>query len=227
MVAASLPVVALAESNDRKPAAAELEAEQLFVHKVWPLFSEKCLACHGGDAKEIQGKFDLRTRAGLLRGGDSGEAAVSPGRPEESPLLAAVSRSDPAFVMPPKENDKLSAEQVAWIRRWIAAGAPWPSDERIAELKRQPSAWNEADGVTVATSGGLSPEWTNRKYKPENLWPYQPLKKPAVPPGTTGFPATNAIDVLINARLAESGLRPAPRAERRTRHRTTWRSPVW
>jgi len=26
------------------------------------------------------------------------------------------------------------------------------------------------DGVPVKTSGGLSPEWTNRKYKPEGLW---------------------------------------------------------
>ena len=33
----------------------------------------------------------------------------------------------------------------------------------------------------VKTSGGLDDGWTNRKYDPEKLWAYQPVKKPAVP----------------------------------------------
>ncbi len=37
--------------------------------------------------------------------------------------------------------------------------------------------WSAEDGVSVATSGGLSDDWTNRKYKPESLWAYQPLRK--------------------------------------------------
>ncbi len=35
-------------------------------------------------------------------------------------------RLDKDFAMPPKENDKLSAEQVEWIRDWIKRGTLWP-----------------------------------------------------------------------------------------------------
>ena len=30
------------------------DAESLFVRRVWPLFQEKCLACHGNDEKKIK-----------------------------------------------------------------------------------------------------------------------------------------------------------------------------
>jgi hypothetical protein len=30
----------------------------------------------------------------------------------------------------------------------------------------------------------LSPEWANRRYKPEALWGYQPVKKPSEDPRT-------------------------------------------
>ena len=43
--------------------------------------------------------------------------------------------------MPPKENDKLSAEQVAYIKDWIAGGAPWPDAKRITALLKQEDPW--------------------------------------------------------------------------------------
>jgi len=46
-------------------AAAE-DAEALFVRRIAPLFSEKCLACHGKDEVKIKGGLDMRTRASLL-----------------------------------------------------------------------------------------------------------------------------------------------------------------
>ena len=45
-----------------------------FAGKVLPLLKEKCFACHGDDPKKIKGKFDLRTRESLMRGGESGDA---------------------------------------------------------------------------------------------------------------------------------------------------------
>ena len=44
---------------------------RLFTLKVLPLLKEKCLACHGGDANDIKGDFDIRTREALLRGGET------------------------------------------------------------------------------------------------------------------------------------------------------------
>src|SRR6266446_7515250 len=36
------------------------DAEALFVRRVFPMFQEKCLACHGNDEKKIKADFDMR-----------------------------------------------------------------------------------------------------------------------------------------------------------------------
>ena len=199
-----------ATADDRQEAA-----EKLFAAQVYPLLAARCFGCHGNDADEISGDLDLRTREAALEGGASGAAALVAGDPEASPLYIAVSRKDPDLAMPPKENDRLSAEEVAAVRQWIAGGAPWPSAARRAELA-QDAAWNAASGVVAPTSGGLSPEWTNRKYAPAGLWAYQPIDKPQPPASPSGYAATNEIDAFINARLASLDLLPAPAADRRT-----------
>ena len=73
----------------------------------------------------------MSTRSHLmLRGGDSGPVVVK-GAANESLLLERVSASDAAERMPPEhEGEPLTAEQVALLRDWIAAGAPAPADER-------------------------------------------------------------------------------------------------
>lgn len=181
----------------------------LFLFKIEPLFKEKCLACHGQDGK-IKGGYDMSSKAGFFKGGDSEEAAVVSGKPDQSPLYLAIARQheEDWKPMPPKENDKLSEEQVKWIRQWISAGAPWPDDVQRAELAKSSAKWTSAAGVTVATSGGLSNDWTARRYKPEDLWAYQPVRKPDVK-------EAGAIDQLVAARFPQ-GAKPAPRADART-----------
>src|SRR5262245_566367 len=112
-----------------------VDGERLFARRVLPVLKEKCFACHGDDPKKLRGGLDLTTLAGMKKGGDSGKPALITGRPERSPLYVAVTRKDADLVMPPKENDQLSAADVAAIREWVAAGAPWPSTARLAELK--------------------------------------------------------------------------------------------
>lgn len=186
------------------------EAERLFARQVWPRMRAKCLPCHGGDGK-IKGNLDLRELSGVLKGGDSG-AALVPGDAEKSLLIAAIGWENEDLQMPPKKNDRLSADEVAEFKAWIQAGAPWPSAERIQELAQSAPDAASADGsVQVSTSGGLSEEWTRRRYRPENLWAYQPLAKPA-PPAGDGHP----IDAFINSNLKERGLQPSPKADRLT-----------
>ena len=187
--------------------ADEVAADVLFARKIQPLFKVKCLTCHGDDPEKLKGKLDMRTRAGLLAGGESEEPVLVPGEALASPLFLAVTREheDDWSAMPPKANDKLSAEQVGYVKQWIAAGAPWPDAKRITAILKDADPWGETDGVLVKTSGGLDDGWTNRKYDPEKLWAYQPVKKPAVP--ATGHP----IDAFINARLPK-GLAVAKRA---------------
>tara|TARA_B000000557_G_scaffold186808_1_gene152784 strand:- start:390 stop:3014 length:2625 start_codon:yes stop_codon:yes gene_type:complete len=188
--------------------AVEVPADVLFARKIQPLFKVKCLTCHGDDPEKLKGDLDMRTRAGLLKGGESEEPALIPGKAMASPLYLAVTRAheDDWSAMPPKENDKLSAEQIGYIKEWITAGAPWPNAKRVVAILKEADPWGETDGVMVKTSGGLDAGWTNRKYDPQKLWAYQPVSKPAVP--AKGHP----VDAFVEARLPK-GLAVAPRAE--------------
>ncbi|MGN6547146.1 MAG: PSD1 and planctomycete cytochrome C domain-containing protein [Aureliella sp.] len=202
--------------------AEDAEAEALFVRRVAPLLQQKCLACHGGDPSDIQGGLDLRSRPALLEGGDSGQAAIDLDEPQSSPLYLAITRkSDDWSAMPPKEAEALSTEQIAWLEQWIVGGAPWPDEERTREIqKANVDKWSAEDGVAVQTSGGLSQQWTERKYKLDGLWAYQPVRKPTPP----NYPSSNnrsnssgrnPIDAFIDARMP-AGLEPAPPADRLT-----------
>lgn len=185
--------------------------EELFVRRIWPLLQIKCLACHGNDAAKREGGLDLSTQAGMLRGGDSEEPALIPGKPERSPLFLAVGRLHDAWSpMPPKDAEKLTPLQMEWLKNWITAGAPWPDPARIQTLqKAHANKWSAEDGVTVVTSGGLSEDWTNRKYQTAALWAYQPVRKPHIE-----VPEAKVIDTFI-ARAWPADLQPAPPADAR------------
>jgi hypothetical protein len=183
------------------------EAETIFALKVLPILKAKCLACHGDDPEKLKGNFDLRSREKLLAGGDSGPALI-PGKAKESALYRAVTRTDESIsAMPPKENDKLTESEVKAFREWIDGGAPWPGEKRIREIVEA----SKPSGVQVKTSGGLSPDWTNRRYQPEDLWAYQPLKKISIPEG-----GENPVDAFLNAKMKQMGIAPAPSTNRQT-----------
>lgn len=184
------------------------DAESLFVRRVWPLFQEKCLACHGKDEKKIKADYDMRTLESATKGGESEARALVPGKPEESPLYLASTRTHEDWEpMPPKEADQLKPEQLAWIKQWIAGGAPWPDEaKRKAIAKAGADKWNAEDGVTVNVTGALSPEWANRRYTPESLWGYQPVKKTVL----RDRPSVHPVDALLAVE------NPAPEADART-----------
>ena len=192
-------------------AAEPTEGEKLFALKVQPIFQAKCAGCHAEDPDALEGDFDLRSLEGLKRGGyEFGSSVLAPGDSGESKLLAIVSRELPGYEMPPKDADRLGEEEIWAIRDWIDAGAPWPDETRVAEIYAL-----HAKGVTVATSGGLSEAWTQRKYDPEDLWAWRPLRQDfATPIPQPEGPA--AIDAFIEADLRRRGIEPAPRADRLT-----------
>ena len=193
----------------KKPSAAQVKAERLFTLKVLPLLKARCLGCHGEKADRLRGEFDVRSRAALLKGGESGKASVIPGNAKASPLYQAVRWN--GLEMPPKENDRLNKEQIEWIRQWIDAGAPWPSEKTQAKYRAE--EWSQPankDGVLVKTSGGLSKEWTYRRYLPEDLWAFHLVQ--SVSPPTKGHP----VDSFIRKKLNEVKLDQAAQADRLT-----------
>ena len=197
------------------------EGQAVPVAAVQALLAAKCLGCHGNDAQDLKGGYDLRTRQTALQGGDSGEVAIVPGQPERSPLYRAVTWADD-LKMPPKENDRLTPAEVELIYRWIVAGAPWeaaarpvPGGSGSGGTTAGDDRWASAGGVRVPTSGGLSKSWDERTYEEEALWAYRPRTRPAVPAvkAAGGHP----IDAFLLAALEAKGIDGfAPPADRRT-----------
>jgi len=198
-------------ANEQKPEVSPAKAaNRLFTIKVLPLLKVKCFGCHGNDPDEVRGDLDIRSRQSLLTGGESGKPALVPGHPEKSPLYQAVLWN--GLEMPPKANDRLTKTETGLIRNWITAGAPWPDEttqNRIRKLER--SIRQNEDGIIVDTSGGLSENWTYRRYQPEDIWAFQRLK-PVPIPGD----AKNPIDAFINRRLEKAGIEPSRSADFRT-----------
>ncbi|MBN8248703.1 MAG: DUF1549 domain-containing protein, partial [Verrucomicrobia bacterium] len=94
-----------------------------FARQIEPILIKRCSECHGPDQQK--GKLRLDLRAEALKAGKSGKAALVPGQPAASEILARVTSTDPDEVMPSK-GPRLTEEEVAALRQWIAAGAEWP-----------------------------------------------------------------------------------------------------
>ena len=67
----------LAAADKPQPAAREFEKDVL------PILQARCLKCHGADQQKAE--LDLRSRAALLRGGETGPG-IAPGSAESSLL---------------------------------------------------------------------------------------------------------------------------------------------
>ncbi|MEM9646515.1 MAG: c-type cytochrome domain-containing protein, partial [Planctomycetota bacterium] len=80
-----------------------------------------CFGCHQG-AKQ-QGDYDMTAFASLSVGGESGQAAIVPGKPDESYLLDQIVVHDGYAEMPKDPFKPLSDVEVDTIRNWIAQGA--------------------------------------------------------------------------------------------------------
>lgn len=208
-----LGAVAMMISAAVNAADSQAEIERLFTLKVKPTLTEKCFGCHGDPNKRIKGGFKVTSREDLLRGGDEFGEAIVPGRSKSSFIIKAVKWEEEDCEMPPKKNDRLTEAQIADLAKWIDAGAPWPSEERQDAIRLAESMKERTkDGILIKTSGGLSDDWTYRRYQPEDVWAFQALEKPEVPQAE----AANPIDAFVGARLQESGFKPAAQADPRT-----------
>ncbi len=84
------------QAQDEKPSQ---EGIEFFEQKIRPVLVQHCYQCHAVDAKNIQGGLVLDSKAGLLKGGDSGPSVV-PKNVDESLLISALKFE--SFEMPPK-----------------------------------------------------------------------------------------------------------------------------
>ena len=92
---------------------------------VRPILAANCYACHGPDGSTRKAKLRLDTEQTT--------------RPVLKKLLKRISHTDPEERMPPPQSGKkLSAEQIATLRQWIAQGAKWETHWSLKPLRRPP-----------------------------------------------------------------------------------------
>ena len=102
------------------------ETQVDFQREIQPMLAEHCAGCHGVDpgARQAGLRLDLRDHA--LAGGDTGEPAIVPRRPEASQLIMRILSDDPDVAMPPPDqNNSLSEQQKELLHRWIEQGADY------------------------------------------------------------------------------------------------------
>jgi ankyrin repeat protein/mono/diheme cytochrome c family protein len=107
-----------------------------FQGQIAAVFSRSCLGCHGDS--EPEGEMVVTSRLGLLKGGESGNPAILPGRSDESPLVEFISGTRKHMEMPPlKARGKypgLTEREISTIRAWIDQGAHWPTGATVGRL---------------------------------------------------------------------------------------------
>ncbi|MBS0267282.1 MAG: DUF1549 domain-containing protein, partial [Planctomycetes bacterium] len=156
---------------------------QFFEKSIRPVLVEQCQKCHG--EKKQWGNLRLDQRDAFLRGGDAGPI-VTPGKPDQSRLIAAIRHEDEDLKMPP--NGKLSDRQIADFVRWVEMGAPFPA--------------------SAAAAGKPSRD-------PQH-WAFQPPREPAVPEVRDRQWPITPVDHFILQKLEHEHLVPAAPADKRT-----------
>lgn len=161
---------------------------EFFERKVRPVLAKRCYSCHSQAAGKTQGGLRLDGRAAAIQGGDSGPAIV-PGEPAESLLVEAIGYAGD-IQMPP--TGKLPAEEITLLTEWVRRGAPHPADAAAPVTKAK-----------IDFAAG------------RQFWSFQRPGRHAAPVVNLKGWARQAIDPFVLGTLEQSGLQPAPEADRR------------
>ncbi|MDB6123096.1 MAG: hypothetical protein JWQ71_2089 [Pedosphaera sp.] len=170
------------------------EGLEFFEKKIRPVLVDQCYKCHSAKSEKVKGGLLLDSRAGLLKGGDSGPAIV-PGKPNKSLLIKAIGYTDPDLQMPPKKP--LSTNQIKDFVAWIKMGAPDPRKQ------------------TAVVAGKASPYAINFTES-KKFWSFQPVKEQAPPAVKNKKWVKNAVDRFVLAKMEARNLTPNPQADKRT-----------
>jgi len=115
---------------DKKPDISKLppaasKKDLTYDKDIKPLLENSCLKCHGPE--KPKSKYRVDSREALIKGGESEEAAVVPGKSDQSPIVHYVADLVEDMEMPPTDKrDKyppMTKEQIGILRAWIDQGA--------------------------------------------------------------------------------------------------------
>jgi mono/diheme cytochrome c family protein len=162
------------------------------------VLKQNCFGCHG--AAKMSG-LDLRTAESVLAGGDNGKIIEPPDASASRLYQFVTHQAKPA--MPP--GKKLPDAAIETLRRWIEAGASFDGFEK----------------EVAAGKDGEPAKSIERPITPEErgFWAFQPPRRVEPPrvsyQGRGGNPP-NPIDAFLLAKMKSKGVKPSPRADRRT-----------
>jgi hypothetical protein len=165
---------------DQAPDRAALD---FFEERIRPVLVESCHGCHSRAAGKQEGGLYLDSSEAIRRGGNGGPV-LSPGSPDASRLLAALTHEQDELQMPP--DGPLPEPQRADFRAWIAAGAAMPDD---------------------------APAATDRHERSQH-WAFQPIVRPVVPQVQHADWCWTPIDRFVVRQLEEQSMEPALTAPR-------------
>jgi mono/diheme cytochrome c family protein len=114
------------------PLAFARAADELtYIKDIKPIFEKHCSECHG--EKKAKGALRLDTKEHVYGGDDDDEYAVVPGKSDKSlAYTLAVTKDEDDLMPPPDENNPLSPEQIATLKKWIDSGAAWDTGDKPA-----------------------------------------------------------------------------------------------
>lgn len=136
-----VPSAEVAAALRTRPGPFDPQKQAYFLASVQPVFEARCVECHG--AKKQKGGLRLAPIAAAFVG-TLDTWPIVPGRPDASEILKRVQLpvEDPD-AMPPK-GERLTSDQIAALRRWIADGAALPDVEEGVTKPNVPPARTEA-----------------------------------------------------------------------------------
>ena len=187
----SLPYLATIQAQQVPAVGLAQEGVEFFEQKIRPILINQCYQCHSAQAQKLAGGLRLDTRAGMLKGGASGEPAIIAGAPEKSLLIRAIRYADAKLQMP--MSGRLPESVIRDFETWIKMGAP-DSREETAIAKIESYDFNEA----------------------KKFWSFQPLKAVTVPAVKNQSWVKSPIDNFILAQLEEKRIAPVNDADQRT-----------
>src|SRR5215510_15815112 len=191
---ASVYVTALFAFMPPAGAALNQESAAELSRRAYVILRQNCFGCHG--AAKMSG-LDLRTVESVLAGGENGKV-IEPFDAGASRLYQFITHQAKPTMPPGK---KLPDDAIETLRRWIEAGASFDGFEKEVARKDDEAAKIVERPITQEERG---------------FWAFQPPRKTNPPRVTQPGWGDNPVDAFLLAKMKAKGLKPSPRADRRT-----------
>jgi WD40 repeat protein len=149
-----------------------------YTTRVAPIFKQYCAGCHNDEDRE--GKFSLESYAALQQGTEHGPALL-PGDAKGSRIVRVLTGLAKP-VMPPEDEPRPSADEIAVIEAWIESGARGPAGQepdRLALIVPKIAAHSKTTPI-VAMDRTLDGQWlaVARSHHVDLYSPHSPRDGP-------------------------------------------------